>query len=80
MFIEELTFWLRQFNASSKLNPIALKALMILPSLMLQKPSARSKSKEHLECLIRRLELWKKGDINEILREVGIYPGQICII
>ena len=70
MFIEELTFWLRQFNASSKLNSIALKAFMILPSLMLQKPSARSKSKEHSECLIRRLELWKKGDINKILREV----------
>ena len=45
---------------------------------MLQKPSARSKSKEHLECLIRRLELGKKGDINKILREVRYIQGK-CV-
>ena len=46
-FFSELAFWLRQFNSSSQLNGIALKVFMILPSLLLQKPSAKSKSKEH---------------------------------
>ena len=56
-FIEELTFWLRQFNSSTKLNAIAMKVFMILPNLMLQKPSAKSKAKEHSECLERRMRL-----------------------
>ena len=45
--LEKMTFWLRQFNSNSDLNSIALKAFMILLSLMLQKPSATSKTKEH---------------------------------
>jgi hypothetical protein len=39
-FIGELTFWQKQFNSNSDLNSIALKAFMVLPSLILQKPSA----------------------------------------
>ena len=51
IFIGELTFWLHQFNISSKLNSVALKIFMIFPTLMLQKPSTRSKAKDHSECL-----------------------------
>ena len=43
---------------------------MILPSLMLQKPSLRSKAKDHADCLGRWLELWRKGDIEFILKEI----------
>ena len=46
-FIKELTFWLKQFNSNSDLNSIALKAFMVLPTLIFQKPSVHSKSKEH---------------------------------
>ena len=46
-FIEELTFWIKQFNADFDLNSVALKAFMVLPTLILQKPSATSKSMEH---------------------------------
>ena len=56
-FIEELTFWIKQFNSDSDLNSIALKAFMVLPTLILQKPSATSKSKEHSEAIERRLAL-----------------------
>ena len=48
-FIEELTFWIKQFNSDSDLNSVALKAFMVLPTLILQKSSATSKSKEHSE-------------------------------
>ena len=45
-FITELIFRLQQFNSDTDLNSIALKAFVVLPSLILHKPSATSKSKE----------------------------------
>ena len=55
-FIRELTFWMKQFNYNSDLNSIALKAFMVLPSLILQKPSATSKSKDH-SAAIERMQI-----------------------
>ena len=70
LFITELSFWLKQFNEQTKLNDIAVKVFMILPSLLLlQKPSAKSKAKDHSNSLIRRIELWKNGDIGQLLKE-----------
>ena len=70
-YIKELTFWLRQFNSpKSELNSIALKAFMSLPTLILQKPSPKSKAKEHSECTSRRLLLWKNGDLDLLMKEV----------
>ena len=42
---------------------------MVIFKLLLQKPHHRSTSKEHRECLLRRLELWKNGEIGTLLRE-----------
>ena len=69
-FIEELTFWLKQFNSNSDLNSVALKAFMVLPSSILQKPSATSKSKEHSVTIERRLALWRQGDLNMLIKEI----------
>ena len=69
-FIAELTFWLRQFNQTSKLNKIALKIFMMLPTILLQKPSAKSKAKQHSEALERRLQQWRSGKIDELVREI----------
>ncbi|CAH3197598.1 unnamed protein product [Porites evermanni] len=69
-FIEELTFWLKQFNSNSDLNSVALKAFMLLPSVILQKPSATSKSKEHSVAIERRLALWSHGDLNMLMKEI----------
>ena len=40
-----------------------------MPHLLLQKPHKGSKNKVHLECLKTRLELWKDGKIEELLKE-----------
>ena len=37
--------------------------------MALQKPSMKSKSKDHQECLIKRLARWKEGEIESLLRE-----------
>ena len=36
---------------------------------VLQKPSMKSKVKDHQECLTKRLALWKEGEIESLLRE-----------
>ena len=75
-FIEELTFWIKQFNADSDLNSVALKAFMVLPTLILQKASATSKSEEHSAAIERRLALWKQGDLDLLLKEVRFIQGK----
>ena len=68
-FVSQLTFWLRQFNVKTHLNPIALKALIDMPILLLAKPSTSSKNKDHVLCLTKRLNDWKLGNIDSLLRE-----------
>ena len=48
---------------------IALKAAFVLLTVGLQKPSKTSKVKDHQECLARRLDLWKEGEVDTLLRE-----------
>ena len=50
-------------------EPIALTATMVIPSLLLQKPHCSSKTRDHITCLERRLQLWKAGDINSLILE-----------
>ena len=68
-FIKELTFWIKKFNSDTQFHGIALKIFMLLPSLLLQKPSKDSKAKEHLKKLEERLKSWNEGDINILIRE-----------
>ena len=58
------------------MNSVALKAFMVLPTLILQKPSATSKSKEHSAAIERRLALWKQGDLDLLLKEVRFIQGK----
>ncbi len=60
-FVEEVTKCLKHFNVGSPLEPVALKMVMIIFPLLLQKPSAKSKTKQHSEFLARRLDSWKQG-------------------
>ena len=48
---------------------IALKVAVVLLALCLQKPDPKSKSKDHQDCLAKRLVLWKKGEVDTLLRE-----------
>lgn len=66
LFTSELTSWLSKFNSDSPYQCIALKAFMILPSILLQKPPKKSKAKEHSVSLERRLRQWHLGELNLI--------------
>ena len=65
----ELSRLFRAYGEGTALESIALKAAMIAPSLLLQKPHRTSKSKDRVECLQRRLEMWRLGDINGLILE-----------
>ena len=47
-----------------------MQTFMILPTIMLQKPSARSKAKDHSRALERRLNLWKNGELELLMKEI----------
>ena len=68
-FICELSYWLDQFNRDTKLKPVSITTFMVLPSLLLQKPSRQSKAKEHAAKLDERLQLWREGNITSLLKE-----------
>ena len=69
LYIEETTRLINSWTHNSPLQDVAFKAIMVMPSLLLQKPFRNSKSKDHLEALERRLQLWKEGELTELLIE-----------
>ena len=57
LIYEKIVYW----------KNIVFKAIMIMPNLLLQKPSKNSKAKDHLTALERRMQSWLKGDLMELL-------------
>ena len=46
-----------------------MKAATFMPLLLLQKPTRKSKAKDHITCLEGQLSTWVEGDLNELLME-----------
>ena len=59
----------RAYADASALECIALKAAMIMPALLLQKPHPRLRAKDHTIHLDRRLQLWKEGNFENLMEE-----------
>ena len=68
-FIKEMTKMIEMWNNDGNLKDICLKAAMVMPALILQKPTFKSKSKEHSACLSRRMKLWLEGDFDSLMKE-----------
>ena len=68
-FVTELACLYQTYADASTLECIALKVSTVFQCLMLQKPHAKSKSKDHSNSLERRLLLWKSGNITALLHE-----------
>jgi hypothetical protein len=67
-FVGELASMYRSYGESCR-EEIALMAAMTMPALLLQKPHPKSKAKEHVRCLERRLTQWKNGHVLDLLSE-----------
>ena len=68
-FVSEVARLFRAFAEKSALESVALKAVTVLAILTLQKPFRSSKTKDHVTCLVRRLALWKDGNLNDLVLE-----------
>ena len=68
-FVDELARLYAAFADGSALESVSLKAIIVIPHLLLQKPHHSSKTKENISCLKRRMELWKDGDLASLLKE-----------
>ena len=60
-----MNLWIQDTPSKS----ISLKAVHVMPALLLQKSSKPSKAKNHLQALERRIKLWDEGNIEGLLYE-----------
>ena len=80
-FVIETTKWIEYWNQDAvNFKDIALKVLMVMPALLLQKPTFKSTSKEHSQCLTRRLKQWEAGDFDGLLCETRTIQGKLPTI
>ncbi len=68
-YVKEQARLLKAYSDETPLEQVALKAAMVMPLLLLQKPHPTSKTKEHVCCLERRMRVWSSGNIEELVRE-----------
>ena len=68
-FVNEMTRMINAWIFDTPIKNIALKAMHVMPALLLQKPSKNSISKDHLKSLERRFEIWKKWNLNKLYEE-----------
>ena len=77
LVVEEISRLLEAYATNSALEGIAMKAAMILPALMLQRPHHKSKAKDHVRLLECRLTKWKDGEITTLLHECQTIQNRI---
>ena len=70
-YIREVTRLISSWTSDSPLKQIPIKANMIMPSLLLQKPNKNSKAKDHAAALERRLKFWNEGNLDELYHEAN---------
>ena len=68
-FVSEQACLFHAYATGYALECVALKAAMIMPILLLQRPYAKSKDSDYVKLLTRRLSLWDRGDIDSLVSE-----------
>ena len=68
-FVAEMARLLHAYAEASTLETVALKCIMTMPALLLQKAHQSSKAMDHVICLERRMKAWYDSDIEQLLHE-----------
>ena len=70
LYIKEMTRLIQIWTEDSKpLSGIALKLLMVMPAVLLQKPCRKSTAKQHTQYLKDRMKKWEEGRFSELMLE-----------
>ena len=77
MFVQEMASLFQSYADASAREKVALKAAMVYPALVLQKPFKTSKSKDHIKYIERRHRLWKQGNFKALLEEGRAIQGRL---
>ena len=64
-----MTNLISHYNVSAPISKLALKIIMIMPSLLLQKIHPKAKAQENNEAFKRRMKLWADGKFEELMSE-----------
>ena len=67
--MREKTRLLNAWTFDSLLTFVALKAIHVIPVLLIRKGNKKSNSKDHMKALERRLKLWDEGNLLELFAE-----------
>ena len=76
-FIDELTSRINDWNIGTDLQHTSLKVVFVFLAVALQKPGRKSKAKDHQVILSKRLEKWKRGEIEGLVREGRMIQDRI---
>ena len=63
LYIDESVTLLNSWVEGTALYNTVFNAIMIMPNLLLQKPSKKAEAKDHLTALKRRVQSWLKVDL-----------------
>ena len=58
---------------------VAIKAAMVFPALVLQKPFKTSRSKDHSKCLERRMKEWEAGHFLALFDEAKAIQARLSV-
>merc|ERR1712127_553827 len=78
-YVREMTRLNRHFTYGGPLQVIALTAEKLMPHLLLQRSTVKAESKTRINKanLRRRMDLWDRGEIGELLREAQVLQGRL---
>ena len=76
-FTQALSRLFTAYANKTPLEHVALRAAAILGPLLLQKVAVKSTYKENVKHLERRLEMWRKGEIRELVAEAETIQSRL---
>jgi hypothetical protein len=72
IFVGEVAALFKAYNEAAGLEPVALCAVMTMPAPLLQRAGPKMKNSEIKKCLERRIDMWKKGQIDDLFTEAKL--------
>ena len=78
MMTREMTRIIEEYNNDTSGKAMAMKLLIIMPKLLLQKEHMKAKKKENDEAFRRRMEAWQKGEFLELMEEAEPIQKRLC--